>query len=164
MWHELELSTHYGRLAGGVYRQSFIPDASEPFAFYDDGEIAGVESDFGEGKVRVIGTMAGYGYKQNPKREYLGFFSSALPFAGTRQLLRTEHNTGVIARVWANESNVYLWCLNTRNYAQRVLLAPDNERLCFSDAAPLRGGPAELRNGLLGFLAPAKDAVVYKLS
>ncbi|MDR3121613.1 MAG: beta-galactosidase, partial [Clostridiales bacterium] len=50
MWHRLELSSDGGRLAGGVYRQSYLPTRAKPFAYYDDGLVAGVENAFGAGK------------------------------------------------------------------------------------------------------------------
>jgi hypothetical protein len=107
--------------------------------------------------------MAGYGYKQRPNREHLGFFASSLPFAGQKPRLRADYNTGIIARVWADRRHTYLWCLNTRPFGQRVLLTPDTEQLVFSQALALRGGGAEFKNGYLSFEIPAKDAVVYQL-
>ncbi|MDR3121334.1 MAG: hypothetical protein LBU58_08395, partial [Clostridiales bacterium] len=163
MWHRLELSSDGGRLAGGVYRQSYLPTHAKPFAYYDDGLVAGVENAFGAGKVRAIGTMAGYGYKLNPKPEYLRFFAAALPFAGMSPLIRADYNTGLIARLWADAENTFLWCLNERSYPQHVILRPDGAALRFTGAEALRGGDPDIKNGLLHFELPGRDAAIYKL-
>jgi beta-galactosidase len=163
MWHKMEFSTASGRQGGGVYRQSYKPVGARVCGYYDDGKIAAVEHGYGKGKVRLIGTMAGYGYKLEPKSEYLRFFASVLPFAGQVPLIRTDYNTGLIARIWADGSRTFLRCLNTKEYDQRAILNLDSGKLKVSLARSLRGGGALLENGLLSFDAPGRDASVFAL-
>jgi beta-galactosidase len=162
-WHSLEFSSPYGRLAGGLYRQSYRPITAKVAARYDDEKIAMVENNYGKGKVRLIGTMVGYGYKIRPHRESLGFFASVLPFAGQTPLIRVDYNTGLIPRIWADKENTYLWCINQQSYPQEALLALDRNSLRFTQTVPLRGGEATLDNGLLKFDVSGKDAAIYRL-
>jgi beta-galactosidase len=164
MWHNLEFDTASGTLAGGIYRQSYIPTTAKATAWYADGRVAVVENRFGRGKVRLVGTMAGYGYKLHPKAEHLRFFASVLPFAGHTQYIRADYNTGLIARLWANDSDTFLWCLNQQSYRQHALLRVDDSLARFTAATPLRGSVATLENGLLSFDIEGRDGVVYALS
>jgi hypothetical protein len=107
--------------------------------------------------------MAGYGYKNHPHRESLGFFASIIPFAGQTQLIRADYNTGLIPRIWANKENTYLWCINQQPYTQEVLLALDGNNLRFSQTEPLRGREAVLEKGLMKFEVLGRDAAVYRL-
>jgi beta-galactosidase len=168
MWHNLEFDTASGVLAGGVYRQSYIPTTAKATAWYADGRAAVVENRFGRGKVRLVGTMAGYGYKLHPKAEHLRFFASVLPFAGHTQYIRADYNTGLIVRLWANDSDTFLWCLNQQSYRQHALLRVDDSLARFTAVSSLRDSVrdsiATLENGLLSFDIEGRDGVVYALS
>jgi beta-galactosidase len=163
VWHKMEFSSKYGLCGGGVFRQSYVPNSGKAVAWYNDNQIAAVENTLGKGKVRIVGTMAGYGYKLNPKREYLSFFASVLPFAGEVPLVRTNYNSGLIVRIWANEKDTFLWCLNPREYAQNAILEPSGKYLEIKAMETIRGEAAKLNGGLIHCNVPGRDAVVYKL-
>jgi beta-galactosidase len=163
MWHGLEFTTAQGSLGGGVYRQSYTPSTGKAAGAYSDGGISVVENNYGKGKVRIVGTMAGYGYKLNPKQEYLHFFASILPFAGKVQLLRTDFNSGLIARIWASDSKTFLWVLNTRKYTQNAVIGFNADILRFNGTNTLRGSDAKLDGGFLKFEVPGRDAAVFEL-
>jgi beta-galactosidase len=175
MWQGLEFSSLYGRAGGGVFRQSYLPNAGKAIAWYDDGRIAGVENRYGKGKVRVIGTMAGYGYKLSGgprtavlasgfgKAEYLRLFTSLLPFAGEAPLIRADYNTGLIARLWANEKESFLWCINPKAYDQEAVLELNDRFLNPVKTSVLRGSEAQSGGRYLCFSVKAKDASVFRL-
>jgi beta-galactosidase len=163
VWHGMEFSSQSGRCGGGVFCQSYLPTTGRATAWYDDGRAAVVENSFGKGKVRIVGTMTGYGYKLNPKREYLTFFASTLPFAGEYPLIRSDYNSGLIVRIWANERDTFLWCLNPGKYPQDAVLELNSRVLDAKSAAAFRGGPAEINNGFIRFTVSGRDASVYKL-
>jgi hypothetical protein len=108
--------------------------------------------------------MAGYGYKLHPKAEHLRFFASVLPFASHTQYIRADYNTGLIARLWVNDSDTFLWCLNQQSYRQHAILCVDDSLARFTTACPLRGNAAMLKNGLLSFDIEGRDGAVYALS
>jgi beta-galactosidase len=164
VWHGMEFSSQNGRCGGGVFRQSYQPTTGTARAWFDDGQAAVVENNFGKGKVRIVGTMAGYGYKLNPDRDYLGFFASALPFAGQTPLIRSGYNSGLIARIWANRPDTFIWCLNPMEYPQDTVLELDDKTLIFSDAQTFRGENAKAEGRFLRFTVAAKDAAVYRLA
>ncbi|GHT58860.1 beta-galactosidase [Spirochaetia bacterium] len=177
-WQGLEFSSAWGRSSGGVFRQSFVPTTGKAVAWYDDGKAAIVENSYGKGKVRTIGTMAGYGYKLTKgnsagacggepsagKRQNLGLFASALPFAGVSPLIRADYNTGLIPRIWANNSETFLWCLNQECYPQEVILELNDKYLSVGSAEILRGGQASVTGRLIRFSLPGRDAAVYRLN
>ncbi|GHV40304.1 beta-galactosidase [Spirochaetia bacterium] len=163
MWHGLEFSSAQGRCGGGVFRQSYLPEKGKATAWYDDGKAAVIENAYGKGKVRTVGTMAGYGYKLGYKAEYLNYFSSLLPFAGRVPLVRSDYNSGLISRIWANKTDVYLWCINRRPYSQDVVLELNDKYFSPSRAEPLRGGEAQAAGNYLRFTVSGRDASVYRL-
>ncbi|MDR1902584.1 MAG: beta-galactosidase [Treponema sp.] len=163
MWHGLEFASARGLCGGGIYRQTYLPTTGKVTAWYKDGKAAVVENRYGKGKVLTIGSMAGYGYKLAGKIEYLRFFASVLPFAGTRPLVRSDYNSGLISRVWANREECFLWCVNPRAYAQDAALELNDRLLEASSAEAFRGGEAQLDGRYLSFHVPSKDAVVYRL-
>jgi beta-galactosidase len=163
MWHGMEFSSAQGRCGGGVFRQSYLPESGRVTAWYDDGKAAVIENNYGKGRVRVVGTMAGYGYKLAPKGEYLNFFASLLPFAGKLPLIRSDYNSGLIARIWANKGDVFLWCVNRRPYCQEAVLELNDGCFSFSRAETIRGGGAQADGRYLRFAVPGRDAAVYRL-
>jgi beta-galactosidase len=163
MWHGLEFASHHGLSGGGIYRQSYTPTSGKAVAWYSDGKTAIVENSYGKGKVRTIGTMAGYGYKLAGKEEYLRLFASALPFAGQSPLIRTDYNKGLIARIWANENETFLWCINHEAYGQDAVLELNDQALAVRNTETYRGGPATLDGRRLEFHVNGRDAAVYKL-
>jgi beta-galactosidase len=163
MWHGLTFSAGSGRLPGGVFRQSYIPTGGKKAGHYDDGQCAVVENTYGAGKTRLIGSMAGYGYKRDPKDEYRRYFAGALVFAGVLPVVSTPYNTGLVARIWTVGSDVFLWCINTRPDAQHVLAAPDPERFDFKTVEPLRGGGSVNALGFVEFDLGGRDAGVFRL-
>jgi beta-galactosidase len=170
-WQGLEFDSAQGIVAGGVFKQSYGPTTGRAIAWYrnppapgNPGGAAVVDNCFGKGKTRIIGTMAGYGYKTGGNKENLRFFASSLPYAGLRPLVRADYNTGLIPRIWANASDTFLWCLNQKPYAQEVILELGDQCLGAASAEPLRGGPARLEGRFIRFSLPGRDAAVYRLT
>jgi beta-galactosidase len=164
VWHGMEFSSANGRSGGGIYRQTYLPGTGRAAAWFDDGRTAIMENTYGRGKVRIIGTMAGYGYKLNPKSEYLGLFASSLPFAGEIPLIRSDYNSGLISRVWANRNETFLWCLNPKGYVQNAVLELNDCYLRARSAETFRGSPARVKGRFVSFSAAARDAAIYRLS
>ena len=166
MWQNLTLNSENGCLGGGIYRQSYTLSSGKAIAWYDDGEIAGVENTYGQGKIRVYGTMLGYGYKKEKKAEYLQTFRSFLPFSRKGQAIRTNFNTSIVTRLCADPQgeDVFLWCINTKNYPQRVIMEIDSDYLAIEEIVAWRNGQdAYLANSVVEVTVQAKDAVVLQL-
>ncbi|MDR1766741.1 MAG: beta-galactosidase [Lachnospiraceae bacterium] len=153
-----------------VYGQSSLPGApgntcaAMPIAWYENGEVAGVEHRFGKGTVRIYGTMLGYGYKKHRNAGQLGAFRSFLALSGQRPMVRTDCNTGIVVRVCASkdDDSVYLWCINTEAFPQAVTL-----ELGFGQGKPIKPWrcPGEVtRDGdVITLPVPAKDAAVIQI-
>jgi beta-galactosidase len=169
-WQGLEFDSAQGKIAGGVFKQSYVPTTGKAIAWYrnaagpgNPGGAAVVDNVFGKGKTRIIGTMAGYGYKCGANTENLRFFASVLPYAGTSPLVRADYNTGLIPRIWANKTDTFLWCLNQELYPQEVILELSDAFLNVASAEALRGSDARVDGRLIRFTLPGRDAAVYKL-
>jgi beta-galactosidase len=174
-WHGLEFSSPHGKSSGGVFKQSYTPTTGRAVAWYEDGKAAVVDNCYGKGRTRIIGTMAGYGYKLGKTREpgradmrggrgeSLKLFASSLPYAGLTPLIRADYNTGLIPRIWANGKESFLWCLNQERYSQEVILELNDRYLELSSAETLRGGPAAVEGRFIRFTLPGRDAAVYRL-
>jgi hypothetical protein len=86
-----------------------------------------------------------------------------LPFAGKIPFIRSDYNSGLIARIWANEGDVFLWCINRRPYPQEAVLELNEGYFSFSRAETIRGGEAQSEGRYLRFALPERDAAVYRL-
>ena len=166
MWHGLTINSENGKLAGGVYRQSYSVTTGRAIAWYDNGETAGVENSFGEGKIRVYGSMLGYGYKKKKKAEYLHTFKSFLPFSGQTRAIRTDYNTGIITRLCADHKgeDIFLWCINAGDYPQKAVLEINPGYFQPEEANAWHNGhDILLEQGVIQVTVPAKDAAIIQL-
>jgi beta-galactosidase len=169
-WLGLEFDSAQGKIAGGVFKQSYVPTTGRATAWYrnapapgNPGGAAVVDNDFGRGKTRIIGTMAGYGYKTGGCPENLRFFAAVLPYAGQSPLIRAAYNTALIPRLWANGTDTFLWCLNQASYPQEVILELNDRYINASSAETLRGSDARVEGPFIRFPLPGRDAAVYRL-
>jgi beta-galactosidase len=170
-WQGLEFDSSQGKSAGGIFKQSYVPTTGKAIAWYrnatapgNPGGVAVVDNNFGKGKTRIIGTMAGYGYKCGANKEVLRFFASVLPYAGVQPLIRADYNTGLVPRIWANAADTFLWCLNQETYTQEVILELNDRCLSAASAETLRGTAAVVEGRFVRFTLPGRDAAVYKLN
>jgi beta-galactosidase len=101
------------KVTGGVYLQSYIPEGGSVTGTYDDGTVAVVDHDFGNGKARLIGTCPGYGfYQAEDDPGTRGFFRDLFKWSGKKQHVKCSA-PGLVARVHQGNGFQVLWVVNS---------------------------------------------------
>ena len=159
----LKIHAESGVLAGALYRQSYTTTGGYAAGTFEDGSVAVVRNAFGKGHAMLIGTMPGYAYHVRPDEGTRRFFQALLPWCGRQQILETPFNQGIIARLWANEQDVFLWLINQGRGRQRVTVRFDPRQISVTEARPLRGAEAVVKNNTLTAVCEGRDAAVYVL-
>jgi beta-galactosidase len=147
---------------GGAFLQVYTPISGTPVGWYEDGRVAAVDHRFGEGRVRLIGTMCGYGYDGHPDARDPAFYEAILHWAGGVRHV-TCSDPRVRARLHDGAGGTYLWVVNP---AREDLLV----RLTLSDtwgpfaATRAHWGPTVAVDGqVVTVTVPARDAAVVRL-
>ena len=163
MWKNLQINAPSGRIYGGVYYQSYVPETAKAVGTFANGEVSVVEHSFGRGQVRLIGSIAGYGYYHHRDESSRRFFASHMAFAGKRPYVELPYNTGINVRIWADENRTFAWIVNTTENDQRATIRFDRDLFDFTSVAILRGGEARVLDNTVEIECPQRDAVVIEL-
>jgi beta-galactosidase len=148
---------------GGIFLQAYEPTSGTPVGWYEDGRVAAVEHSYGEGKTRLLGTMAGAGYAAHPDDRSPAFFADTLAWAGkTRHVTCSEPR--VKARLHAGEGGVYLWVANPKRQPLPVRLQISEAWGPFSSCQSLWGTEATVDERAVALTAGARDVAVIALA
>ncbi len=128
-----------GIVSGGVYQQSFKLDSAACAGTYEDGSAAIALNNYGQGKAMIIGTMPGYGYRRNTDESTRRWFSSLLELAGKKQHALAPNNTGIVPRIWKNETSAFIWVLNMAEHRQSAVVSIDPDFVKVTRADLVRG-------------------------
>lgn len=170
-----------GQLAwGGLFMQAYTPTTGTAVATYENvsglgnGAVAAVDNRFGKGKVRLIGSMMGYGHGTHASRldevgsapvEFggsAGVFKDLLTWAGKTQHI-TVTDRHIIVRLFAGEGGVYVWIANPTTRARNIRIQINSSWGGFTTVKSLWGAGASLVDGILVMTAPPRDVSVLAL-
>jgi len=162
---ELQVYSDKGEIRGGVYKQSFNLTTGQELGTFGNGDIAIVENRYRKGKAQIVGTMPGYGYHKNPDEGTRRWFASLLSYGEKRPMLKVEINSGIVARLWTNEFETYLWVLNMTEHKQRAQINISPEFTKVTKVAILRGGSCiSFENNVVVIDVENRDASIIKIS
>ncbi len=161
---ELTLFSDKGEIRGGVYRQSYEATTGRVLGSFGDGETAVVENGFGRGKARIIGSMLGYGYYKNPDEQTRRWFASLLACAGKQPMLRADTNSGIVARLWRNGCETFLWVLNMTEHKQTAEIVVNSELLKVGCCEVFRGQPGSFTGNTVTVEVENRDAAVVRIA
>ena len=175
---DLQLTVDGTRCWGGLFLQTYVPTSGTPSGWYTgvggraSGQIAAVDHVWGQGRTRLIGTMAGYGHGTHAAREPGGgacepggnraFFLDLLAWYGIVPDVRSSDPL-LIARLHAGEGGTYLWVANPTRHPRPVRLTLSEARGPFGEVRSLWGAPAILSEGEITLTAPARDVTILAL-
>ena len=147
---DLRFHLHGMPVWGGIFMQAYEPTTGTPVGWYDDGRVAAVDNAYGQGRTRLIGTMAGAGYAAHrdgrfptagqPPLDHRPW-SAALAFAGKAQHVRCSEPR-VKARLHDGPGGTYLWVANPTRHPLPVRLELSAAWGPFSSCHSLWGGEA----------------------
>jgi beta-galactosidase len=128
-----------------------------------------VDNQYGKGRTRLIGTMAGYGYAAHGGAEgnYKGpnlsggsFFDALLEFAGIKKRLHVS-DSRIAVRLHEGKGGTYLWLANPKH--QPIPVRVGVSSAVFGSAVPVLGPAAEWKGGTLAVTVPPRDVIIYEL-
>lgn len=147
---------------GGTFLQAYEPMAGSACGTYEDGRIACVKSDFGEGRTLLIGTMCGTGYGRHPGNRRAEFFAEILSFTGRQQMITVSDNR-IKARLHRGKGGSYLWVANPTREDLSVEVEIMTQESALRPVKSLWGPMAEPIQGKLKLDLPARDVSINLL-
>lgn len=105
LWENIEIPC-------ALYRENFVLQGGKGIAKYEDGKIAMVENNFGEGKTLLIGTYPGMLFCRNSGDFTNEFIRRICKFANIDQRIVTTEPK-VKARIHKGHGDIFLYVLNT---------------------------------------------------
>jgi beta-galactosidase len=164
-WDNLSLETATGSIQGGIYRQSYETEGGTAQGWFTSGEIAIVDAHYGEGRTRLMGTMASYAYKTRPDGATRAWFADLLTWAGVPPLLKTAESGEVVGRIWAGASDHFLWAVNLGASTATTTFTISPEVGHFNRAQALRGeDPVLQQKNTITVQVEGRDAAVLRLA
>jgi beta-galactosidase len=153
---------------GGVFMQAYQPTTGTAVGWYEDGRIAAVDNDYGQGHTRLLGTMVGYGHAAHAASGFgsftpAPFFAQALAWGGATQHARVSE-ARVKARLHHGAGGVYLWVANPTAEELPVQIELGETWGPFAQAVTLWGAEAQPSGRAVALTAPARDVTVLRLS
>lgn len=167
-WDTLTFSTSTTKeentiVGGALYRQEYEVTTGTPVGYYEDGSIACVEHQYGKGSIRITGTMPSYSYKKAPTKSTQNWFSSILNLADKKQNIKVNQKQ-VIARLWKDENDSYLWIVNQDQKDLMVEIKLDTDCIKYKKVSMIKGQDDIYEShGLLTLEVLGRDASIVKL-
>ena len=159
---DLQLNVNGNRTWGGIFLQAYELTTGTAIGWYDDGRVAAVDHQYGKGKTRLIGTMAGAGQSVHPNEISVTYFADVLKYGGETQLV-TSGDPRVKARLHTGEGGIYLWVANPKRQDIPVRLTVNPEVGTFTNTRTLWGSPASVEDGVVVLTADARNVTVLAL-
>ena len=148
---------------GGLFLQAYETTTGTPMGWYADGRLAAVDHDFGKGKVRLVGTMPGWGYGAHADERETAFFEDVLSFGG-----KTPHvvcsDGRIVARLHSGDGGAFLWVANPTWQDVPVRLDLSDAWGPFASCQALWGSTAEVDGRSVWMTAGARDVAVIALN
>ena len=149
-------------LWGGIFLQAYEPTTGTAVGWYEDGRVAIVDNTYGQGRTRLIGSMAGAGHALHTPLGSDRFFADLLAFGGKQQQVRCS-DPRVKARLHKGAGGTYLWIANPTRQPHPVRLELCESCGPFSAARTLWGAAAQVSERTVNLTAPARDVTVLAL-
>jgi beta-galactosidase len=159
---ELSCTVDGQPVRGGLFMQGYAPTTGTAVGWYADGRVAAVDHVYGEGRTRLVGTMAGYGVATHPQDRRSAFFADVLRWAGVAPHVRSSEPR-VRARLHDGAGGTTLWVANPERRALPVRLALSASWGPFSRCRSLWGAEAEVEGRVVTLTAGARDVAVIAL-
>ena len=160
---ELTFTVDGQLVRGGLFMQGYAPTTGTAVGWYADGRVAAVDHVYGEGRTRLVGTMAGYGYATHPDVRTPAFFADVLRWAKVAPHVRCSEPR-VKARLHDGAGGTYLWVANPERRALPVQLELSAAWGPFSRCCSLWGTQAQVNGRVVTLTAGARDVAVLVLS
>jgi beta-galactosidase len=143
--------------------QAYQVTTGSAVGWYADGRVSAVDHTFGDGKTRLLGTMAGYGYAMHPVDGNSALFADVLAWAN-----RTQHvvssDPRVKARLHGGAGGTYLWVANPLRQTVPVRLTLGSRWGPYSNCRTLWGAGASVEGRVVSLTASARDVTVLALA
>jgi beta-galactosidase len=153
---------------GGWCLQAYEPTAGRAAGWYEDGRVAAVEHRYGQGKTRLMGTMAGAGHSAHADGVVwagvgsAGLFSGILAWAGVERHV-TCSDPRIVARLHDGPGGTYLWIANPTRQERTVRLELGSAWGPYARAHVLWGAEAQVDGRTVALTVDGRDVGVIAL-
>ena len=142
--------------------------------WYEDGRVAAVDHTYGEGKTRLIGTMAGLGYGTHTEgathlhrsphvgNSVKGLFGQILTWADIERHV-TCSDPRIVARLHAGAGGTYLWVANPTRRERLVRLELGSAWGPYARARAMWGAEAQVEERTVTMTVEGRDVGVIAL-
>lgn len=146
-----------------IYQERLTVTTGREIARFSDGSIAIVDSDFGKGRGRLIGTFPGLTYWRTSDPEAASLIRDSLVYAGIQQMIEVSEPE-IHARIQSGPSGTFLWVVNTHWAEKDVEVRVDGSIGTISGVEELTDGllRRRLANSLI-FSLPPRDGAIVRL-
>lgn len=150
------------QVRGGIFLQAYRVIEGTATGWYADGQVAAVDHVYGNGRTRLLGTMAGYGYATHPGDRSPDLFAGLLAWTGKTQHV-VSSDTRVKARLHDGARGTYLWVANPTRQDLPVQLVLSGRWGPFTTCHSLWGAEAAVEGRVVALRAGARDVTVIAL-
>ncbi len=158
---------------GGLFMQAYRPTTGEAVGWYEDGQVAVVDNRYGQGKTRLIGTMAGAGYyahgvtgghdPDGPAPFYAQVLAYGSAYGGVEQHVISS-DPSITARLHSGAGGDYLWVANPTRQPRPVQLRLGSAWGPYRAVRSLWGAEASVTGQCVTLVCPERDVCVLALS
>ena len=146
-----------------IYQEKLTITTGREVARYSDGTVAIVDSDFGRGRARLIGTFPGLTYWTTTDTDAANLIRDALTYAGVQPSVEVSEPE-IQARLHSGPGGTFLWIVNA-NWAEKdVEVRVDRTVGTIAGTDELTDGRLLRRGGNSLILSlPPRDGAVVRL-
>jgi len=157
------ISHRAGTVACALYQEKLRPTTGREVGWFADGAVGIVESDFGRGRARLIGTFPGLSYLRGGDPSAADLIRDALSYAGVRPAVAVSEPE-VMARLHSGPTGTFLWIVNTQWAEKDVEVRLDESVGALSGTEELTEGWLLRRAGNSLILSlPPRDGAIIRL-
>ncbi len=159
---DLQFEINGLKVNGSIFMQGYEVNEGKAIGWYEDGKVAAVENNFGQGKVILLGTFPGAGYTNNNGNKE--FFSKLLAWTGKEQQLKIS-DSRVTARLHTGDGGTYLWVTNPTELELSVRISLSQEWSALVKGKVLWGkeDKVKISENELNLVVNSRNAVVIEL-
>jgi beta-galactosidase len=160
---QLMFEVNGNKIHGRYFRQDYDLHGGKAAGQYSNGNIAAVESTFGQGRTLLMGSFPGAGYFLHHGVATKELFSSFLKIAGLTPQVTIDDNS-VQARLHQGAGGTNIWVTNPTRTAKKVVVTLSAGTGDFRSAEDAWGHEPITQSGRqFSMSVPARDAIVAML-
>jgi beta-galactosidase len=161
---ELTLKVWDTEIQGRFFLQEYLTHGGSVAGTYEDGSIAAVENNYGNGKTLLVGTYPGAGYFRHHSEGGREFFNKLLEWGEVKQRVISS-DPEVKVRIHEGTGGNYLWVINPSRTIRDVTIGfPAGMKISGKGIDIWGHKPVTIEKGKIRVMVDERDAAVIQLT